>query len=296
MDRLNRKISPSGIAKNLVMILFSIFCVVPILYIVSISFTEETELALHGYRLIPRVFSAYAYKFVASNPKQLLNSYGITILVTVAGTFISLLISSMLAYAMIRKDLMLRKAINFIVFFTMIFNIGLVPWYILIVKYYHINDTVLCLILPYVIVPWNVFLMKGFLGDFPISLIEAAKIDGSSEVKTFFRIVLPNSKPALATVGLFIAFMYWNDWWLGMLFIEKPTLIPLQLMLYQIMNSIQYLTTSLNSTAISVDLSRFPSESARMAMCALAAGPMLFVFPFFQKYFIKGLTLGAVKG
>lgn len=296
MERLHSKTSLSGIFKNIVMILFSIFCVVPILYIVSISFTEETELALHGYRLIPRVFSAYAYKFVASNPKQLFNSYGITVLVTVAGTFISLLISSMLAYTMIRKDLMLRKAINFIVFFTMIFNIGLVPWYILIVKYYHINDTVLCLILPYVIVPWNVFLMKGFLGDFPISLIEAAKIDGSSEAKTFFRIVLSNSKPALATVGLFIAFMYWNDWWLGMLFIEKPTLIPLQLMLYQIMNSIQYLTTSLNSTSISVDFSKFPSESARMAMCALAAGPMLFVFPFFQKYFIKGLTLGAVKG
>lgn len=286
----------SRISKNIIMILFSLFCVIPVLYIISISFTEENELALHGYKLIPKVFSSYAYQFVVANPKQLISAYGVTISVTVIGTFLSLLITSMLAYSIIRKDFMLRKAINFILFFTMIFNIGLVPWYILIVRYYHINDTLLCLILPYVIVPWNVFLMKGFLGDFPFSLIEAAKIDGSAEVRTFFKIVLPNSKPALATVGLFIAFMYWNDWWLGMLFIEKPTLVPLQLMLYQIMNNIQYLSSSLSTTAISVDISKFPNESARMAMCVLAAGPMLFVFPFFQKYFIKGLTLGAVKG
>jgi putative aldouronate transport system permease protein len=145
-------------------------------------------------------------------------------------------------------------------------------------------------------VPWNVFLFKGFLSEFPDALIEAARIDGSSEAATFFRIVLPNCKPALATVGLFIAFMYWNDWWLGMLYIEKSSLIPLQLMLYRIMNNIEFLSTSLNTGYISVTTTLFPNESARMAMCVLATGPMLIVFPFFQKYFVKGLTVGAVKG
>jgi putative aldouronate transport system permease protein len=286
----------SHIVYHILLSVFLLFCIVPVLYIISISFSDEKALALYGYKLIPKVVSTYAYSYVMANSHQLLTSYKITILVTAIGTFFSLLITSMLAYVMSRKDLILSKLISFLVFFTMIFNIGLVPWYILIVRYYHIGNTLLALILPYIIVPWNVFLMKGFFADFPFALIEAAKIDGSSELSSFFRIVLPISKPALATVGLFIAFMYWNDWWLGILFIENQNLVPLQMMLYQIMNNIQYLATSVNTTAVHIDISNLPSESARMAICILAAGPMMVIFPFFQKYFVKGMTLGSVKG
>lgn len=293
--KINR-ISITSIVFHLVLSIFSLFCIIPIIYIVSISLTDENSLSLYGYKLVPKLVSTYAYQFVLASPKQVLTSYGVTILVTAIGSILSLLVTSMLAYTMSRRDFKLSKIISFVVFFTMIFNTGLVPWYILIVKYYHINNTLLCLILPYVIVPWNVFLMKGFLADVPLALVESAKIDGSSELNTFFKIVIPISKPALATVGLFCAFMYWNDWWLGMLFVEKQSLTPLQLMLYSIMNNITYLSSSLQSGNISIDVSKMPNETARMAMCVLAAGPMLFVFPFFQKFFIKGLTVGAVKG
>ncbi|EMS68993.1 carbohydrate ABC transporter permease [Ruminiclostridium cellobioparum] len=293
--KINR-ISITSIVFHLVLSIFSLFCIIPIIYIVSISLTDENSLSLYGYKLVPKLVSTYAYQFVFASPKQVLTSYGVTILVTAIGSILSLLVTSMLAYTMSRRDFKLSKLISFVVFFTMIFNTGLVPWYILIVRYYHINNTLLCLILPYVIVPWNVFLMKGFLADIPLALVESAKIDGSSELNTFFKIIIPISKPALATVGLFCAFMYWNDWWLGMLFIEKQSLTPLQLMLYSIMNNITYLSSSLQSGNISIDVSKMPNETARMAMCVLAAGPMLFVFPFFQKFFIRGLTVGAVKG
>ncbi|MDR1262668.1 MAG: carbohydrate ABC transporter permease [Oscillospiraceae bacterium] len=281
---------------NIVIALVAVCCVVPLLYIIAISFSDELALVIHGYRLIPATFSTLAYEFVASSPMQLVNSYVVTITVTTLGTAGSLTVTAMLAYAMSRKGFLLGRKINFAVFFTMIFNVGLVPWYILNVRYYHLNNTLFALILPYLIVPWNVFLLKGFLAEFPDALIEAARIDGSGEAATFFRIVLPNCKPALATVGLFIAFMYWNDWWLGMLYIEKNALVPLQLMLYRIMNNIEFLSTSLNTGYIPVTTTMFPNESARMAMCVLATGPMLVVFPFFQKYFVKGLTVGAVKG
>lgn len=152
------------------------------------------------------------------------------------------------------------------------------------------------MILPYIIMPWHVFLMKGFFSDIPTSLIEAAKIDGASEVRTFFKVILPISKPALATVGLFIAFTYWNDWWLSMLYVENPNLTSLQYYLYRIMNNIQFLSTSLQAGNININIANLPSETARMALCLVAAGPMLVIFPFFQKYFVKGLTVGAVKG
>ena len=176
----------------------------------------------------------------------------------------------------------------------MMFNAGMVPTYIAFVRWYHLRDTLIALILPYVIVPWHVFLMKSFLADTPYTLIEAARIDGAGELRTFFQIVVPLAKPALATVGLFTAFTYWNDWYQSMMYIENQTLISLQYYMYRIMNNISFLSQSM--FAVGVDLSKLPSETTRMAMCVLAAGPMLIVFPFFQKYFVKGMTVGSVKG
>ena len=277
-------------------ILVSAFCLMPFFYVISISLSTEADIAKEGYSLIPKTLTSFAYKYVLQSPDLLLNAYFVSISVTVLGTLISLLVTSMLAYTMSRSDFRFGNYISFAVFFTLLFNGGLVPWYILIKRYLHIDDTLMVLILPYVILPWHVLLMKGFLSNIPLPLIESAKIDGASEWRIFFKIVIPIATPSLATVGLFIAFIYWNDWWLGMLFIENAKLTPLQFMLYRIMNNIQFLSTSLKSGNISIDVSAMPNETARMAMAILAAGPILIVFPFFQKYFVKGLTVGAVKG
>ncbi|HEY5585973.1 MAG TPA: carbohydrate ABC transporter permease [Ruminiclostridium sp.] len=289
--------SPAKILINIWFIIFSVFCILPILYVVAISFSKELDIVTLGYRLIPSNISLKAYEYILRKPTLIINSYTISIIVTVSGTFLSLFLTSMLAYAISRKDYRYRKITSFYIFFTMLFNGGLVPWYILVAKYLHMKDSILALILPYTIAAWFVLLMKGFMGGIPDSIIESAKIDGASEFKAFFKIILPISKPALATVGLFNVLMYWNDWWLGMLFINNEKLVPLQLMLYRIMSNIAFMTSGVASTQVTaLNLSDLPNESARMAMCMLAAGPMLFIFPFFQKYFVKGLTLGAVKG
>lgn len=281
---------------TLIFMIIALFCVVPIFYILAASLSDEIALSREGYSLLPRGFSLEAYKYVLESPKAILNAYGVTILVTLGGTVVSLLITAMFAYVIARKDFKLSRVFSFMVFFSMLFNGGLVPTYIMMTKYYNMKDMIFALIIPYIIMPWHVFLMKGFLSDIPTSLIEAAKIDGAGEVKTFFKIILPISKPAMATVGLFIAFTYWNDWYQSMLYIDKASLNSLQFYLYRIMNNIQYLSSSMMSGNISIDMSNMPSETARMVLCILAAGPMLVIFPFFQKYFVKGLTVGAVKG
>lgn len=280
---------------NGIFIILSAFCVFPLLLIVSAAFTDETSLALKGYQLWPGKLSLEAFSYILKSPKQILMSYGVTISVTLIGTACGLLMTGMLAYVVARKDFKFSKVLSFLIFFTLLFNGGMVPSYIMITRYYHLKDTLWALILPYVIIPWHVFLMKGFFADIPMSLVEAAKIDGSSEIYTFFKIIVPVSKPAFATIGLFTAFTFWNDWWLSMLYIDNAKLTSLQYYLYRIMNNIQFLTTSMQAGNISMDISGLPNETARMALCLLAAGPMLVVFPFFQKYFVKGLTVGAVK-
>ena len=177
----------------------------------------------------------------------------------------------------------------------MLFNGGLVPWYIVVTKFAGIGDTIFALFLPYGVSAWFTMLMKGFMQDVPFEIIEAAKIDGGNEFTIFARVVLPLVKPGLATIGLFYAFAYWNDWWLAMLFINKESLVPLQFMLYRNMSNLQFLLNNISSS-LAVDMKQIPTESTRMAMAVLVAGPMLIVFPFFQKYFVKGLTVGSVKG
>lgn len=276
--------------------LFSLFCVIPLMYVISISLSKESDIATEGYRLIPKTFTTFAYSYLLHSPKQLITGYSVSLTVTVVGTALSLLLTAMLAYVLSRKDFIASNTLSFIIFFTLLFNGGLVPWYILIKKYLHLDNNLLVLMLPYAIIPWHVMLMKGFLSEIPMALIESAKIDGAKEWRIFYQIVLPIAKPALATVGLFIAFIYWNDWWLAMLYIDNEKLIPLQYMLYRIMNNIQYLSNNIKPGNITVDISQFPNETARMAIAVLAAGPILIVFPFIQKYFVKGMTVGAVKG
>lgn len=280
---------------NTIFAVIALCCVVPILYIVAAAFTDELALARNGYQLFPSEFSLEAMEYVFKYPKQILSAYGVTIFVTVLGTLMSILCTSTLAYTMSRKDFKLHRVISFLVFFALLFNGGMVSSYIINTQVYHLKDTVFAMILPYIIVPWHVFLMKGFMNDIPMELIEAAKIDGATEPYIFFKIVMPISKAGLATVGLFTAFTYWNDWWLSMLYINEARLTSLQYYLYRIMNNIEFLRTSM-AASISIDMSQLPSETARMALCVVAIGPMLIIFPFFQKYFVKGITVGSVKG
>ena len=288
----------SSFYKNIIILFFavvSIMIIIPIAYIFSISISTNDDIIRYGYKLFPLNISFSAYKYIFKDPWPMLNSYLVSVTVTVLGTIISLLLSTMLGYTLSRPDYKYRKWIAFYVFFTMLFNGGLVPSYILVSNILHLRDTIWVLILPYLINAWYVILLKGFLSSIPLQLIESAYIDSAGELRIFFSIIIPLSKPALASVGLLIAFAYWNDWWLAMLYIEKQNLVPLQYMLYSIMTNLQFLLENVRAN-IKVDRAELPAEPIRMAMCILAAMPMLFVFPFFQRYFVKGLTVGAIKG
>ena len=267
----------------------------PLLLVVAISLSDEGNVVKYGYRFIPKQISFEGYEAIFKNPGILINAYSVTILITIVGTAAGLLITAMIAYVMSRKDYRYRKATTLYVVFTMLFSGGLVPFYILVVKYLHLKDTLWVLIIPYLVNPFYVMIMKGFLDRMPSEIIESAKIDGAGEYRSFFAIVLPLSVPALATVGLFISFVYWNDWWLGLLFIDTDKLVPLQLLLYRTMNTIEFYAANSQHLSGNVDVAKFPSLTARMALAVLGAGPMLFVFPFFQRYFVKGLTVGSLK-
>ena len=286
----------SKVLIHLIFILLSLCCVVPFLYVVSASLTSSDGLMANGYTLFPSEFSTEAYEYCMKSGLSLIQSYGVTIFVTAVGTALSLICTSMLGYVISRRDFPLHRNLAFLVFFTMLFSGGMVPSYILITKYYHLRDSIWVLILPTCVGAWNVMLMKGFFTGIPASLMEASKLDGCSEYGTFFRIVIPISKPAFATVGLFVAFNYWNSWWDCMMYTTKAELVTLQYYLQRIMSNINMLQEAImRGVNVNIDMSKIPTTSARMALCVLAAGPMLVIFPFFQKYFVKGLSVGSVK-
>lgn len=291
----SKQVSMSKIVSHIFFILLSLICLLPLLLVISISLSDDLDLLRNGYSLIPRVWSLSAYEHIFAKPQQLIRSYLVTIFVTFAGTAVGLLITAMLGYGVSRKDYPLAKAATFFVFFTMLFPAGMVPWYMLIGNTLKLKDTIWVLVVPYLVIPWFVMLAKGFFADTPLSIIEAAKIDGASEFTVFFRIVLPMSKAGLATVGLFIMLMYWNDYYLSLMFIQSSPFISLQYMLQRIMSNLDFLKSALAAQTGMLTGVKLPDQSIRMAMCVLAAGPMLFVFPFFQKYFTKGITVGSVK-
>jgi putative aldouronate transport system permease protein len=268
-----------------------VLAMIPLLLIVSASFTDEKTLSLTGYQLIPARFSVDSYRFLWRQPEQLLYSYGISIFVTAVGSVASLFIMSMLAYAISRRDFGPRRVISFYVFFTMLFNGGLVPYYILITQTLHIKNTLLALILPYLVVPFFVLLLRTYFAGLPRDLIDAAKVDGASEWRIFFQVVVPLSLPALATVGLFSVLMYWNDLWQALLFIDQQRMYPLQFLLYKLIHDVQMLQELAVAQGMPV-----PHQSVRMAMAVMAIGPVLFAFLFIQRYFIRGITLGGLKG
>lgn len=273
---------------------FVILCIIPFLVVISVSLTSEESILRNGYSLIPSEFSFEAYRVLFRTPQTILQSYKVTIFITVVGTLLSLLIGSMFAYAISRKDFKLSAGLSFFIYFTMLFSGGLVPTYMLISKYLKLSNTVWAVILPLCVGQWNIFLLKSFFRSVPFEIIEAAKIDGANEYSTFFRVVLPIAKSGIATVGVFIVLTYWNDWYNAMLYFTDSSLYTLQYLLQCIMQRLDFLQTAAKSGVTLTEAA--PSESLRMATCVVAAGPMIFVFLLFQRYFVQGITVGAVKG
>lgn len=276
--------------------LFCAVCIIPIISIVSISLSSEKTLIVEGYSLLPRGFSLDAYSYVLKDLKRIMRAYGVSIFVTVTGTALGLLLNSMFAYVLSRPHYRFRSKLTVYLTIPMVLNGGLVPTYMLITQYLHLKNNLLVLILPLAVVPWYIIMLRTFFTQIPYELSEAATIDGASEFRIYWQIVLPLAKPALATVGIFLALAYWNDWYYPMLYIENSNLVNLQYMLYRMMREVQELTRNVAASGMTAGVANLPTESMRMAMCVMAAGPMLVVFPFFQKYFVKGLTIGGVKG
>lgn len=282
---------------HLAFIIISLLMIMPFALVVMVSLTSEDSIVQNGYQFLPKVFSLDAYRYVLQTPDIILRAYGITAIITIAGTLCGLLITAMTAYVISRRDYRYNRVTTFYVFFTMLFSGGLVPAYILMTQYLHLKDTLFALILPVLLSPFNIMVMKGFMSKIPLEIIESAKMDGAKELRIFFTIILPLSKPALATMGLLISFAYWNEWFNAMLYIDNPKLVPLQLLLVRILNSMEFLTSNSDfSSQMGISLADFPNNSARMAIAVLAGGPMLVIFPFFQRFFVRGLTVGSLKG
>jgi len=293
--KINRK---ADIALNILMILCTIACVLPLIIVFSASITDEKTVTMYGYSLFPRELSLEAYKYIFKDIMVILRAYGVTVLVTVVGSALSLITIALYAYPISRKDFKYRNVFTFIVFLTMLFNGGLVPWYMVYVNVLHIDDTIMALILPYLMTPLYVLIMRTFfMTTIPDGIIEAARIDGAGEFQTFVWIVLPLAKPVLATIGLFNLLTYWNDWYAPLLFINNEKLFNLQYLMYRVDKAIIYLSNNAgsinNATQIMANL---PTQTARMAMAVIAIGPIILTYPFFQKYFVEGLTIGSIKG
>lgn len=290
-----KKIKVGQVVLHVLFLLMTITYIVPFLMVVSVSFTDEKALAREGYHLIPSEFSLGAYKMVFSDLTQVLNSYGTTIVFTAVSTFLAVLIMAIMAYPLSRPNYKFKGPISFMVLFTMLFSGGMVPSYLLIVKYLHLNNTIWVYIFPGLVSAFNLIIIRTNYRSLPEELIEAAKIDGASELYICFKIVMPLCKPVLASIGFLFLVNKWNDWNTSLLYITTPKLYSLQYLLQKILKEAEYLK-QLADTGQLMGGEVFPTESFRYAMAMVAAGPVLCVFPFFQKYFAKGLTLGGVKG
>lgn len=277
-----------------VLSLYALACIFPFLLIVGTSLTSETVIRAEGVKLIPKEFTVQAYQMVIKGG-GIWKAYILTILLTTIGTLVGLGIVSMTGYALQRKDFPFRNVISFYIYFTTLFSAGLAPYYLLMTQTYHLKDSYLAVLLPLLMSPWLIILMKNFVKAIPHEITESGKIDGAGDMRIFTSLILPMLKPALATIGLFLAMGYWNEWYQSSLFLSsKVDVKPLQYTLYEVVNKMDALKNSVAGQYIT--MGDIPTESVKMANAILATGPIIFLYPFIQKYFISGITVGAVKG
>ncbi|MCG8451795.1 MAG: carbohydrate ABC transporter permease [Spirochaetales bacterium] len=289
----NQSHAAFNIAGYTFLTLLALLCLLPCLLVLSGSFSSERQILTIGYTLIPEEFSTDAYHTLFKSIGEVLNAYGVTIFVTVCGTLAGLFCTAMTGYVLSRRNFRYRNQVSFLIFFTTMFSGGLIPWYILMVRTYHLKDSLLALILPSLLAPFYIFVMRNYVKSIPESVIESAKMDGAGEWRILVRLILPMCVPALATVGLFIALDYWNSWMPALLFIDDRAKYPLQYFLYRMLSSVRF--ASVVSAKSGVPTPDLPNESIKMAMSVIATGPIIFLYPFVQKYFISGITIGAVK-
>ena len=274
--------------------LLSLFCLLPFILIISGSFTSQASIMTDGYQLIPREFSLEAYEFLFEAPDDILRAYGVTIFVTVVGTLVSLLVTSMAAYVLANKAFRYRNTVSFFFYFTTVFGGGLVPWYIFNIKYLHFKDNLISLILPTLVNVTYLLILKSYMKNVPDAVYESAHLDGAGDWTIYWKIALPLNKAGLATVGLFTALNYWNDWYNAMLYIDNSKFYPLQYYLNDILNKSQGMMAA--AAQAGIPAAQVPTEPVKLAMTVVATGPILLLYPFLQKYFVKGVTIGAVKG
>lgn len=275
--------------------LFALFCLIPFVMMLSASLSSEDEIRRTGFGLLPKDFSLDAYQFIFNSPRQVIGSYIVTITMTVCGTAIGLFIIAMTGYALNRKDFPFRNHISFFIYFTTLFSAGLAPTFLWIARDLGLRGSYLAVFLQLLMTPWLIILMKNFMRTVPYEVIESGKVDGAGDFRIFFQLCLPIMKPALATVGLFLALAYWNEWYLSSIYLGSTVEYkPLQYLLYNVINTANALRNSMAGANVSI--TDLPSNTLKMASAIVATGPILLLYPFVQKYFVSGITIGAVKG
>ncbi|MBP3961597.1 carbohydrate ABC transporter permease [Paenibacillus sp. DLE-14] len=280
------------------MILLALFCLLPFVLLLVSSITDEKMLIQNGYSFIPSAFNFSAYKFLLQDSNSIVNAYKVTAFVTILGTVTNILLTTLMAYPLSRKDLPGRNIFSFFIFFTMLFSGGLVPSYMMWTQYFEIKNTIWALIVPgMLLTAFNIIMMRTyFTTNIPDEVIEAAKIDGGSESKILLNVVLPMSLPIMATLGLLVGLSYWNDWLNGLYYVTDADLFSIQVLLNKMLLDVQFLMSSA-STGMGSSLSAsLPSTAIKMAVAVLGVLPIMVIYPFFQKFFVKGITVGAVKG
>lgn len=283
---------------TVILTILVVIAMLPILLIVIASFTEENTLVRNGYTFLPDAFSLDAYYYMVKQGFVIVRAYGVSFFVTLFGTCVSVILTTMLAYPMSRRSYKYRNILAFFVFFTMLFSGGIVPSYIMWSQIFHIRDTIWALIIPnYLVTAFNVILVKNyFQNSVPESLVEAARIDGAGELKIYVRVMLPLAIPTVATISLFTGITYWNDWTNALYYVDNEKLYSIQQLLMKIMNNIQALQSSSNASLLGTGTVDLPSTSVRMAMAVIGILPIVVIYPFLQKYLVKGVIVGAVKG
>lgn len=275
--------------------LFTVFCALPFIMIVSASFSSEGAIMREGFGLLPKEFTLDAYEYIFRAPRQIIGSYVVTILMTVCGTALGLFIIAMTGYALQRRDFPYRNWISFFIYFTTLFSAGLAPTYLWVARDLGLKGSYLAVFLQLLMTPWLIILMKNFARSMPYEIIESGKVDGAGDFRIFLQLALPMMKPALATLGLFLALGYWNEWYLSSLYLGSTVEFkPLQYHLYNIINTANALRTSVAGSNVSI--TDLPSNTLKMASAVVATGPIVLLYPFVQKYFVSGITVGAVKG